>query len=233
MTRRALPSDPLSVLRDAVDVAPPEGAALRIAARLASGAAGTGLALSAAATSASESSRGWSAFTERFVRWSLLPLGAGIAIGAGGQALLSPAQVRPQPALPVLSAQVVPSTEPAPLSPLSLVPEVIASAAAVPSVAPVAPRSTLADERSLLDRARRQLASDEPARALTFLQQHAQRFARGELTEEREAMYVNVLVRLGRKEEAKTRGAAFQSRFPNSLMGANVRAALRAADVEK
>jgi hypothetical protein len=87
------------------------------------------------------------------------------------------------------------------------------------------------DERVLLDRARRQLASDEPARALVFLEQHAQRFARGELCEEREAMRINVLVQLGRKDEAKAGGDAFAARFPNSIMGASVRAALKAAEV--
>jgi hypothetical protein len=99
---------------------------------------------------------------------------------------------------------------------------------ALPSVQ--APRSTLVDERVLLDRARRQLASDEPARALVFLEQHARRFARGELTEEREAMRINVLVQLGRKDEAKVGGDAFAARFPNSIMGASVRSALKAAE---
>jgi hypothetical protein len=88
----------------------------------------------------------------------------------------------------------------------------------------------LAEERALLDRARRQLASGEPARALSFLEEHGRRFAKGELAEEREAMWVNVLALLGRKEQAKARGDAFQARFPNSLMSANVRAALRAAE---
>lgn len=68
---------------------------------------------------------------------------------------------------------------------------------------------------------------------MTFLQQHAQRFTQGELVEEREAMWINVLVRLGRKEEAKARGEAFQTRFPKSLMGSSVRAALSAADASQ
>lgn len=89
------------------------------------------------------------------------------------------------------------------------------------------------EERLLLDQARRQLASDEPARALVFLAQHAQRFARGELSEEREAMRINVLVQLGRKDEAKAGGEAFAARFPNSIMGTSVRAALRSADTQK
>ena len=104
-------------------------------------------------------------------------------------------------------------------------------APAVPALPSVpAPRSTLVDERVLLDRARRQLASDEPARALVFLEPHARRFARGELTEEREAMRINVLVQLGRKDEAKSSGDAFAARFPNSIMGASMRSALKTAE---
>ena len=56
---------------------------------------------------------------------------------------------------------------------------------------------------------------------------------RGALTEEREAMWVNVLVLLGRRDDARARREALQARFLNSLMGANVRAALRAARVEE
>ena len=43
-------------------------------------------------------------------------------------------------------------------------------------------------------------------------------------------MRINVLVQLGRKDEAKARGEAFAARFPNSIMGSSVRAALKSAD---
>jgi hypothetical protein len=156
------------------------------------------------------------------------PLGVGIAIGASGQALLSGARAKSQVALPVLHAPA-----PVPAAPV-LAESVVApvgEAAQPPRLPPAqAPRSTLVDERVLLDRARLQLASDEPARALVFLEQHAQRFGRGALAEEREAMRINVLVLLGRVEEAKAGGEAFATRFPNSIMGASVRAALKAAE---
>jgi hypothetical protein len=229
MTSRDPTSDPLQLLRETSDVAPPESARLRVAARLASGAsAGIGLA---AVASLAPSGSHWKVLGERFVRWSLLPLGAGIAMGAGGHAYVAAKAHELRPSLPVASrlAETLP-VAPAPVrkqdAPQRVEP---APAAALPS-APVA-RSTLAEERALLDRARKQLSSGQPANALTFLEQHAQRFPRGQLAEEREAMWINVLVRLERKAEAKARGDSFAMRFPNSLMSSSVRAALRAADV--
>lgn len=237
MSRRSLPSEPLSLLRESADVAPPEGAALRVAARLASG-AGVGVAVGGTLAGASSGWRelapaggaGLKGFAERFVRWSLLPLAAGVALGAGGQAWFSAAPRHAQPPVSVVSVPSVPTAEPPtlPIAEPATEPALVLSAQPDPFAS--LPRSTLASERLLLDRARVQLASDEPARALTFLEQHAQRFARGELAEEREAMWVNVLAMLGRKEQAKARGEAFQARFPRSLMGASVRSALRAAE---
>lgn len=241
MTRRALPSDPLILLREGADVAPPTGAAARVAARLASGAgvvAGVtgGSALSPLSNGGRPTlapSSSWSAYGARFLRWSLLPLGVGGALGAAGHAWLSSASLRPQPALPVALASIaVPAPTPSVDEALPVV-EAETPANPAPSASVAVARSSLSDERALLDRARRQLASAEPQRALTFLEQHSQRYARGALVEEREAMWVNVLVLLGRKAEAKARGEAFRSRFPNSLMGANVRAALHAAAVEE
>ena len=246
MTRRALPSDPLNLLRESADVVPPAGAAQRVAARLASGAgAAAGAVVGAAGLSARAPgatgarptlapSSAWSAWGARFVRGSWLPLGGGGALGVAGHAWLSSGALRPQPALPVAQPGIVASA-PAVLT-AEAMPPVLEAEAPVnpePAASSVVARSSLPEERALLDRARRQLASDEPERALTFLQQHAQRYARGALTEEREAMWVNVLVLLGRRDDARARGEAFQARFPNSLMGANVRAALRAARVEE
>lgn len=235
MTRRALPSDPLTLLREVEEVVPPPGAATRIAARLstlAGGAAGT----AAVASLAPAAGAAWKVLGLRFLRWSVAPLGVGILLGAGGQALMTnhgpPQRLRPQPALPAPSSLgrvvVTPSLATAIAPTSSAVPE--GSGGAPKAASPRSAVNTLVEERMLLDKARRELASGEAARSLTFLQQHALRFARGELVEEREAMWINVLVRLGRKEEAKARGEAFQTRFPKSLMGSSVRAALSAAD---
>jgi hypothetical protein len=223
--RRALPSDPLELLRETTDSAPPEAAFARIAARLdrlpapAPGAETT-LDLTGRPS--------WGTLGRRFLRWSVAPLALGIAIGAGSQALLTsdhPPVTAASSTLPVpLTALVPPAANDDPAPPAA------EASATSPQPSARAPRSTLTDERILLDRARRQLASDEPSRALVFLEEHALRFRRGLLSEEREAMRINVLVQLGRKDEAKTHGQAFAARFPNSIMGSSVRAALKSAD---
>ncbi len=230
MTPRSFPSDPLHLLRESSDVAPPDGAQGRVALRLASlGAAGS---LASSASAPKPTGRpSFGALGRRFLRWSLTPLGIGIAIGAGGHALLQARQLRLQSTVPVAQVRATPSAAPAAIEAPST-PSLETPVAAAPPSAQ-APRSTLVDERVLLDRARRQLASDEPAQALVFLEQHAQRFGRGELTEEREAMRINVLVQLGRKDEAKARGEAFAARFPNSIMGTSVRSALKTAETTK
>lgn len=225
MTRRALPSDPLELLRETGEASPPDGAFARVAARLANLPVTAPITATTAPGLTGRPSFG--ALGRRFLRWSVAPLGLGIIIGAGGQALLAgnqPPTSAAAPTLPVPLPAIVPPAvvnEPVP-------PAEPASTSPQPSALP--PRNTLTDERVLLDQARRQLASDEPARALIFLDQHGQRFARGLLSEEREAMRINVLVRLGRKDEAKARGEAFAARFPNSIMGSSVRAALKSAD---
>ena len=223
--RRALPSDPLQLLRETPDSAPPEDAFARIAARLDGLPAPAPIAETARGLTGRPS---WGTLGRRFLRWSVAPLALGIAIGAGSQASLTsnhPPVAATPPSLPVPLPALVPpvaNDEPAPPP--------AEPAATSPQPSARAPRSTLTDERILLDRARRQLASDEPSRALVFLEEHAQRFGRGLLSEEREAMRINVLVRLGRKDEAKTRGEAFAARFPNSIMGSSVRAALTSAE---
>ena len=229
MTRHTLPSDPLNLLRESADVAPPAGAVARVAERLASLAPVAALGGAAAATELI-GRPSWGTLGRRFLRWSVAPLGIGIVIGAGGQAVLTKAPPNTQPASVVSQAPALASAAPVSIEQPQPEPLQISVASAAPSARP---RSTLADERLLLDRARRQLASDEPARALEFLEQHAQRFARGELSEEREAMRINVLVQLGRKDEAKAGGEAFAARFPNSIMGTSVRAALRSAETQK
>jgi hypothetical protein len=234
MTRRDLPSDPLCLLRESQDVAPPEGAEARVGLRLANLAvagAGATASVTAGESRALESTGRPSGgvLGRRFLRWSVTPLGLGVAIGAGGHALLaSTSPPSPRPSLPTSPATTMASAAPlvaeAPSAPR------LDASSAPPAAAAEPPRSTLIDERLLLDRARQQLASEEPARALVFLEQHAKRFTRGELTEEREAMRINVLVQLGRTGEAKTRAAAFAARFPSSIMGPSVRSALKAAE---
>lgn len=77
---------------------------------------------------------------------------------------------------------------------------------------------TLAAERAILDVARTALGRGDGARALEAVDRHGREFPRGQMAEEREAIGVQALVKLGRKEEATARGARFRKRFPNSVL---------------
>jgi hypothetical protein len=76
----------------------------------------------------------------------------------------------------------------------------------------------MAQERSLVQGARMALVRGQPASALSLLSEHETRFPRGQLTEEREALRIEALVRLGRRDEARTRAARFRAAYPQSLL---------------
>jgi hypothetical protein len=94
-----------------------------------------------------------------------------------------------------------------------------------PGLARPAP-STLADERALLDEASDALARNDAVQALRFAQLHAQRFATGQLVEEREAVAVEAFVLAHRHDEARAHGARFRSAWPHSLFLPAVEASL-------
>ncbi|HET7544846.1 MAG TPA: hypothetical protein VFK05_33495 [Polyangiaceae bacterium] len=241
--------DPLELLRRAEDATPPVGAQERILARLSAssfGAAAGGGVLAGSAPGGGAAvvvSGSLRQLARRFATWSLLPLAAGIVIGVNGEALLGREHARRAPPSSATAAGI-PST-PAPLpaatvAPLtSALPPSLAVESAASGVAPPNPSSklapqdsrsgdSLAQERALLDRARQKLSVSEPEHALQFLEQHARRYPNGRLSEEREAMLINVLVSLGDVERAQARGAAFAKRYPTSLMRTAVKAALAA-----
>jgi len=70
-------------------------------------------------------------------------------------------------------------------------------------------------EARLLTRARAEL-KDDPSGALALADEHAQRYAKGQLVEEREVIAMTALVRLGRREEATARWGVFRVRFERS-----------------
>lgn len=75
-----------------------------------------------------------------------------------------------------------------------------------------------ADERVLLDRARGAVEREDGAEALAVTEEHARKFPRGALVQEREAIAVRALILLGRRDEARTRIDRFRERFPDSLL---------------
>jgi hypothetical protein len=76
----------------------------------------------------------------------------------------------------------------------------------------------LAAERSLLEVARTALSRGDAGAALASLKEHEKRFPGGQLTEEREALYVQALARAGRYEEARARAKRFEKNFPGSML---------------
>ena len=68
----------------------------------------------------------------------------------------------------------------------------------------------------------------DPRRALAALEAHAREFPRGQLSPEREVLRFEVLGRLGRVDEATTRGNALLTEETSRLYERRVRRVLRA-----
>jgi len=98
----------------------------------------------------------------------------------------------------------------------------LAQAPALPVAEPqprrVAPSDAVRDELRLLKQARAAVSHQDYAAALRFVSEHTRRFKGGRLAEEREALRVSSLAGLGRTDEARRAAAAFQVRFPRSVL---------------
>ena len=70
-------------------------------------------------------------------------------------------------------------------------------------------------EIALLDAAQAALASN-PAGALAKVDEHARRFPRGTLVQEREVLAIDALLRLSRRSDAEARAEAFRKSYPRS-----------------
>lgn len=85
-----------------------------------------------------------------------------------------------------------------------------------PHVAPIV------EEARVLESARRSLEAD-PARALSLIDEHASRFPSGALSEERELLAVDALLRAGRTDAARERAAAAIAAHPGGVQTARIR----------
>jgi hypothetical protein len=81
--------------------------------------------------------------------------------------------------------------------------------------APAAP--SLRDERLLLERASSALVRGDSAAALIALREHARRFPKGALAEEREVLFIRALRASGDDTAANRRAKQFKDEFPSSL----------------
>lgn len=95
------------------------------------------------------------------------------------------------------------------------------SATDVPALPGPLPRESPAvererDELRLLERAHAALTREDFAAAMSPLMEHARRFKRGRLVEEREVLRMQALSGLGRQQEVRRAAAAFELHFPRS-----------------
>ncbi len=106
------------------------------------------------------------------------------------------------------------------------IPSAPAASAPRPSPASFAHASQLSAERILLDEARAALAEGAPSRAIPRLELHRRRFPVPLLGEERDAMWIEALVKSGRYGEARARAEAFRKSAPGSLFSSVVESSL-------
>jgi outer membrane protein assembly factor BamD (BamD/ComL family) len=88
----------------------------------------------------------------------------------------------------------------------------------------------LAAEHALLADARAAMQASDPARALAILDDHARRFPRGQLAEERDALRVGALWLSGDHAAARRIAGEFARRHPGSLFLPSVQRTVTDAD---
>jgi len=82
-------------------------------------------------------------------------------------------------------------------------------------------------EAAILEQARLALAAGDATAALAGVGQHALRFPRGSLAEEREALGIRALLLAGQRSRAERRADAFARQYPGSVQGDSIDRALR------
>jgi hypothetical protein len=158
----------------------------------------------------------------------LKPILLGAALGGVVAAFMVTPPSRPSPQPEAAAPVVAPSGDALPTAVGRRAPSdraaVPVAATALPSLSPSpphasgAPEESLADERVILDDARRALAEGRTATALDALGRHARDFPRGRLSEEREGLWILVLARAGNAGEACARAARFRDNYPRSIL---------------
>ncbi len=147
-----------------------------------------------------------------------LGVGALALLVAGGASLFS-ARTGAPPAPASAPSTVVSIASPPRAVPPSVVespgPE-LAPSAERPSPPVKALATTPPSEAALLEQARAALKSGDSARALQRASEHAHRYPRGILIQEREVLAIQALRRLGRDAEADRRADAFAKAYPGS-----------------
>jgi hypothetical protein len=150
-----------------------------------------------------------------------------VGLAVGGVAGLLYPRAPVERIVTVQAPVVVAASSVAPSAPSSMrtfapgdLPSAAASVAcpASASTASLRPGSDLEAERALLDVARTALGRGDGAHSLGACDEHARRFPRGALGEEREAIAVQALVLEHREGEAKARAERFRKTHPRSIL---------------
>jgi len=133
-----------------------------------------------------------------------------------------PAASVPPPEAPPVTERPLPSTpgpraNPSPELPRDATPEKARS---------------LAEQQALLDDARSALRRGDGSAALAALRSHIARFPETAFDEERQAVAIKALVLVGQLDAARQREAAFERRFPASLLRPSLRAAVGSTEVQ-
>jgi hypothetical protein len=165
---------------------------------------------------------------------ALLLFGAGSAFGSlvtlGAQRLTRTAEHAPAaPAAPIAMPPPAAASTPTPIAPTAADSGNVKPAVVPRSAAPANPNASatgLRAEQWLVDQARSALARDRPRDALEAIELHRKRYPRGQLAEECASLSVVALARLGRTPEAERAAQQFHARYPQSMFGAMVDAAL-------
>jgi hypothetical protein len=125
------------------------------------------------------------------------------------------------------------AVQPVPVPASALPVEMRPRITAAPSARRAAPAPALstadpvADESSVVLAARRELSSGNPARAREILERGAPPASSGGLDQERAALQIEALARLGERAEAEQQARTFLARHPESPHAVRVRALLR------
>lgn len=172
---------------------------------------------------------GGAASTAKLV--ALVAAASGLGLGAGIMAdrlWLAPAPTvivrteRVEVPVPTPAPLPEPVPTPAPSPPQTLPPQ--------PAPRPAPTRMTAApagtEERRLIEAMRTALLKREPRAALDAAARHRRSFAGGQLAEERDSLEVQALAQDGRLEEARAAAVKFATRYPGSIFGPAVEAAV-------
>jgi len=187
-------------------------------------------------------SASWS--RRRSKAWVLVALAATFATGAALASYASRLWFAPSPPAPTPTS-VAPAKGTTPLAPASAgmepaprpEPSVApaspgamnraARVRATPSATVSAPRALDAAQDAALLQEARSLVASNPARALSLARDHELRFPNSALMEERQALRIEALTRLGRHAEAEGELLTFDQRFPRSIYAHRLHQLLR------